>query len=134
MGVTTVTQSRAITFATTAANTLLAALPAGSAILDIKFLTTTGYNDGSVPYFDVFVNGTQIINSATGITFSGNTGMVTFDGLGALNPRLVANIGSTNALVTFTQGFGAYTPTAGAGVLYITYLVRNLDGTYAFID
>lgn len=119
-------QTRAVAYADTTAQTLLAALPAGSLIQQITFLTTVAYN-GTPPTFAFFVNGTAI-NSATapaGVG-AGTTGRGGFT-LGTSNPALVANVGATDALVTFTQANGG--GGVGAGLLEISYIVRNSDGT-----
>jgi hypothetical protein len=87
---------------------------------------TTAYTS-TPPTFAFFVNGTAI-NSTTapsGITTgTGRGGFV----LGTSNPALVSNVGANDALITFTQinGGGG----TGAGVLEISYIVRNPDGTF----
>ena len=119
-------QSKVVAYADTTAQTLLAALPAGSVIQSIAFLTTTAYTT-TAPTFIFYVNGTAI-NSATAPsgTTAGTTGRGGFT-LGTANPALVANVGSSDALVTFTQANGG--GGTGAGILEISYIVRNADGT-----
>lgn len=126
MGATHSFQSKAVAYADTTAQTLLAVLPAGSVIQSIAFVTTTAYTT-TAPTFVFQVNGTAI-NSATapGGTTAGTTGRGGFT-LGTANPALVANVGSNDALVTFTQANGG--GGTGAGVLEISYIVRNSDGT-----
>jgi hypothetical protein len=126
MGATHSFQTKAVAYADTTAQTLLAALPAGSVIQSITFLTTTAYTT-TAPTFVFQVNGTAI-NSATAPagTTAGTTGRGGFT-LGTANPALVANVGANDALVTFTQANGG--GGTGAGILEISYIVRNSDGT-----
>ena len=127
IGATHSYQSKAVAYADTTAATLLAALPAGALIQGIQFLTTTAYTT-TAPTFIFYVNGTAI-NAATAPsgTTAGTTGRGGFT-LGTANPSLVANVGTTDALVTFTQVNGS--GGTGAGILEISYIVRNSDGTY----
>jgi hypothetical protein len=126
LGATHSIQFKTVAYAETTANTFLAALPAGSCIQSIAYLVTTAYTT-TAPTFAFFVNGTAI-NSTTapsGITTgTGRGGFV----LGTSNPSLVSNVGSTDALITFTQTNGG--GGTGAGVLEISYIVRNPDGTF----
>ena len=127
VGATHSFQSKAVAYADTTAATLLAVIPAGSVIQGIQFLTTTAYTT-TAPTFIFYVNGTAI-NAATAPTgtTAGTTGRGGFV-LGTANPSLVANVGTTDALVTFTQVNGS--GGTGAGILEISYIVRNADGTY----
>jgi hypothetical protein len=127
IGVTHSFQSKAVAYADTTAGTLLAALPAGALIQGIQFLTTTAYTT-TAPTFAFFVNATAI-NSATAPTgtTAGTTGRGGFV-LGTSNPSLVSNVGTSDALITFTQVNGS--GGTGAGQLEISYIVRNADGTY----
>ena len=126
LGATHSIQTKVVAYADTTAQTLLACLPAGSVIQSIQFLTTTAYT-ATAPTFAFFVNGTAI-NSATAPagTTAGTTGRGGFT-LGTSNPALVANVGSTDAIISFTQANGG--GGTGAGVLEISYIVRNSDGT-----
>jgi len=119
-------QTKTVAYADTTAQTLLAVLPAGSIIQAIQFLTTTAYTT-TAPTFAFFVNGTAI-NSATAPsgTTAGTTGRGGFT-LGTSNPSLVANVGATDALVSFTQVNGS--GGTGAGTLEISYIVRGSDGS-----
>ena len=130
MGATHSYQNKAITATDTTAQTTLAVLPAGALIQQIQILVTTAYTV-STPTFSFFVNGTAINTAATaaGITF-GNTGRASFT-LGANNAAgaaLLANVGTSDAIVSFTQATGSST---GNAILEISYIVRNSDGTYA---
>ena len=132
MGATHSYQNKLITAADTATQTTLAVLPAGSLIQQIQILVTTAYTV-STPTFTLFVNGAQINGTATaaGVTF-GNTGRSAFTlgtGTGAATnaAALLANVGSTDAIVSFTQAVGS---AVGSAYLEISYIVRNPDGTY----
>jgi hypothetical protein len=118
-------QTNTVEYADTTAQTLLAVLPAGSLIQSIQFLTTTAYTT-TAPTFAFFVNGTAINSaSAPSGTTAGTTGRGGFT-LGTSNPSLVANVGTTDALVSFTQVNGS--GGTGAGTLEISYIVRGSDG------
>ena len=126
IGATHSIQVRPTVYADTTAQTLLACLPAGALIQSIAYLVTTAYTS-TAPTFVFQVNGVAI-NSATapsGIA-AGATGRGGFV-LGTSNPGLVANVGANDALVTFTQANGG--GGTGAGLLEISYIVRNSDGT-----
>lgn len=128
LGATHSYQSKVVAYADTTAQTLLACIPAGSLIQGIQFVTTTAYTT-TAPTFAFFVNGTAI-NSATAPsgTTAGTTGRGGFT-LGTSNPALVVNVGSTDALITFTQANGG--GGTGAGLLEISYIVRGSDGASA---
>ena len=126
IGATHSFQTKTVAYADTTAQTVLACIPAGSTIQSIQFLTTTAYTT-TAPTFAFFVNGTAI-NSTTAPagTTAGTTGRGGFT-LGTSNPSLVANVGTSDAIVAFTQTNGG--GTTGAGVLELSYIVRNSDGT-----
>ena len=128
IGATHSFQSKVVAYADTTAQTVLACIPAGSVIQSIAFLTTTAYTT-TAPTFAFFVNGTAI-NSATAPsgTTAGTTGRGGFT-LGTSNPSLVANVGTTDAIIAFTQVNGS--GGTGAGVLEISYIVRGSDGAIA---
>ena len=126
MGATHSIQFKTVAYGDTTAQTPLAVLPAGACIQSIAYLTTASYTT-TAPTFAFFVNGTAI-NTATAPsgTTAGTTGRGGFT-LGTSNPALVGNIGTTDALVSFTQVNGG--GTTGAGILEISYIVRNSDGS-----
>ena len=127
MGATPAAQFKPVAYADTTAQTILAVLPAGAAIQNVQFLITTAYTTTN-PTFTIFVNGTAITAAITVASpAAGATGIASF-ALGTTNPGLVANVGSTDAVVSFTQTNGG--GGTGAGVLSIAYIVRNPDGTY----
>jgi hypothetical protein len=131
MGVAPVAQFKAVAYADTTAQTLLAVLPAGSAIQNIQYLITTAYTTTN-PTFTIFVNGTAISAAITiASPAAGATGIASF-ALATTNPGLVTNVGTSDAIVSFTQANGG--GGTGAGVLSIAYIVRNPDGTYGSAD
>jgi hypothetical protein len=126
MGATHSLQSRNIVFGDTTANTVLAVIPAGSYIQQVQLLITTAYTTNN-PTITIFVNGNAVTQAITVASPAvGATGIANF-ALGTSNPALVANVGTTDAVISFTQ---TVTTTTGAGVLSISYIVRNPDGTY----
>ena len=125
IGATATAQFKAVVYTDTTAQTLLAVLPAGAAIQNVQFLVTTAYGTAT-PTFTILVNGTAISAATSTIAF-GSTGITSIP-LATTSPGLVANVGTTDAIVSFTQA--AASSTAGAGVLSIAYIVRNADGTY----
>ena len=128
VGASPVIQSKAVAYTDTTANTLLAVLPAGSYIQNVQYLISTSYTTTN-PTMTIYCNGQQIGGGAA-ITSPavGATGVAAIP-LGANNPGLVANVGTTDALITFTHANGG--GTTGAGTLVIAYVVRNPDGTIA---
>jgi len=130
LGATHSIQFKNVAYAETTANTFLAALPAGSCIQSIALLTTVAYTT-TAPTFAFFVNGAAINTAAAPSgTTAGTTGRGGFV-LGNNTPAgavLVGNVGTGDALVTFTQVNGG--GGTGAGVLEISYIVRNPDGTF----
>jgi hypothetical protein len=127
LGATPCAQFRNILYAETTANTVLAVLPAGSAIQNIQLNFTTAYTTTN-PTFTFFVNGTAV-TAATVVAApaAGATGIGSV-ALGSVRPDLVANVGSTDAVISFTQANGG----GGTGVIVasIAYVVRNADGTF----
>lgn len=128
IGATSVTQSKAIAYADTTAQTVLAVLPAGSAIRSIDLLITTAYTTTN-PTFTFYVNGTAVTGSVViSSPAAGATGLASI-ALGSTNPALIGNVGTTDAIVSFTQSNGG--GGTGAITAFIDYVVRNADGTYA---
>ena len=130
MGATHSYQNKLIAATDQTAQTTLAVLPAGALIQSIQILVTTAYAT-TTPTFAFFVNGTAINTAAAaGITF-GNTGRSSFT-LGANSAAaaaLLANVGTSDAIVSFTQA--NVTGSTGAAYLEISYIVRNSDGSIA---
>lgn len=123
IGSTIVSQTKTIAFGDSASATLCA-LPAGALITAVQLITTTAFSGGTTPTVTCSIGATAITNGVS----LGAVG-VTAATLGAVNAAaagLVANVGTSDVLVTYTI---AGTPTAGAGTLVIAYTVRNADGS-----
>ncbi len=128
MGATTVAQSIAVLYTDITAGTYAFTIPAGSQILDAQFNTTVAYAT-TTPTYALFVNGTAINTAANGSVFT-NTGIVNLL-LGNNNAAaavLCSNVGTGDAIITFTQA--NVTATSGAGILTMRYVVKQSDGTY----
>ena len=126
-GCTVVAQSASVLYTDVTAGTYAFTLPAGAQILTAQFNTTVAYAT-TTPTYALFVNGTAINTAANGSVFT-NTGVVNLliGNNNAAGAVLCSNVGTTDALITFTQA--NVTATSGAGVLTLTYVVRNPDGS-----
>ena len=125
-GTTVVSQTKAVLFTDITAATAAFTVPAGSAIISARFNTTVVYAT-TTPTIALQSNSVAI-SGASNTTAFGGTGMTEL-ALGNNSPAgavLVANVGPIDANITFTQA--NVTATSGAGVLTITYAVRNPDG------
>jgi hypothetical protein len=128
VGSTVSIQSKAVLYTDITAATVAFTIPAGATILQAFFNTTVAYAT-TTPTYALFVNGTAINTAANGSVFT-NTGQVALL-LGNNNAAaavLLGNVGTTDAIITFTQA--NVTATSGAGILTMMYSVRNSDGTY----
>jgi hypothetical protein len=128
LGATVVAQSVAIVYTNVTAGTYAFTLPAGAQILDAQFNTTVAYAT-TTPTYALFVNGTAINTAANGSVYT-NTGIVNLL-LGNNNAAaavLCSNVGTGDAVITFTQA--NVTATSGAGILTMRYVVKQADGTY----
>jgi len=128
MGATIVAQSVAVAYTDITAGTYAFTLPAGSQILTAQFNTTVAYAT-TTPTYALFVNATAINTAANGSVFT-NTGIVNLL-LGNNNAAaavLCSNVGTGDAVITFTQA--NVTATSGAGFLTLSYVVKQSDGTY----
>lgn len=108
MGATLVTQS--VTLVPSVAVTLM--LPAGAMIHAVQSLMTTGA--AGTP--NVTVGGVIIGTLSTAAGFNSLT-------VTAANVGTIANVGSTDALMSFTA------TAASAGTLVVAYTVRDSDGS-----
>jgi len=126
MGATVVSQSKAVLYTDITAATSAFTIPAGSQILSAAFNTTVAYAT-TTPTYALQVNGTAINTAANGSVFT-NTGIVNLllGNNSAAAAVLCNNVGTTDAVITFTQA--NVTATSGAGVLTITYVVKGSDG------
>jgi hypothetical protein len=127
MGATIVSQSVAVLYTDITAGTYAFTIPAGSQILSASFNTTIAYAT-TTPTYALLVNGTAINTAANGSVFT-NTGIVNLllGNNNAAGAVLCSNVGTRDALITFTQA--NVTATSGAGILTMTYVVKQSDGT-----
>jgi hypothetical protein len=127
MGATVVSQSVAIAYTDITAGTYAFTIPAGSQILDAQFNTTVAYAT-TTPTYALLVNGTAINTAANGSVFT-NTGIVNLllGNNNAAGAVLCSNVGTGDAIITFTQA--NVTATSGAGILTMRYVVKQSDGT-----
>ena len=124
MGATIVSQTKTVAYADTTAQTAAFVLPAGSLITACQFIITTAYTT-TAPTFTIFIGGTQASSAVTlGALVGANA--ITLGGNSAAGAALVANVGSTDATIAFTQSNGA--GGTGAGILVMAYIVRGSDG------
>ena len=127
MGATVVAQSKSILYTDITAATVAFTIPAGSQILTAVFNTTVAYAT-TTPTYALFANAVAINTAANGSAF-GAFGIVNIL-LGnntAAGAVLCNNVGTTDSIITFTQA--NVTATSGAGILTMTYVVKNSDGT-----
>jgi len=126
LGATVVSQSKAILYTDITAATVAFTIPAGSQILTAQFNTTVAYAT-TTPTYALFSNAVAINTAANGSVFA-NTGIVNIllGNNSAAAAVLCNNVGTTDAIITFTQA--NVTATSGAGVLTITYVVKGSDG------
>ena len=126
-GCTIVAQSKAILYTDVTASTSAFTIPAGSMIIGASFNTTVAYAT-TTPTYVLQVNGVAINTAANGSVFA-NTGIVQLllGNNNAAGAGLCSNVGTTDALITFTQA--NVTATSGAGFLMLQYLVRASDGS-----
>ena len=127
-GATVVSQTVAVAYTDITAGTYAFTIPAGSQILTASFNTTVAYAT-TTPTYALFVNATAINTAANGSVYT-NTGVVNLliGNNNAAAAVLCSNVGTTDAVITFTQA--NVTATSGAGFLTLTYVVKQADGTY----
>ncbi len=122
-----VSQSKAIVYTDITAGTVAFTIPAGSQILTASFNTTVAYAT-TTPTYALLSNAVAINTAANGSAF-GAFGIVNIL-LGnntAAAAVLCNNVGTTDAIITFTQA--NVTATSGAGILTLTYVVKDSDGS-----
>jgi len=126
-GATVVSQSKAILYTDITAATVAFTIPAGSQILTATFNTTVAYAT-TTPTYALFSNAVAINTAANGSVFT-NTGIVNIllGNNSAAAAVLCNNVGTTDAIITFTQA--NVTATSGAGILTLTYVVKDSDGS-----
>ena len=118
MGATIVAQTDVVT-GTDAAASVAMVLPAGALITSMQFITTTAFGTAQTITLSI---GATAISTASTITNAGVNAISAAATTGAAG--LLANVGSTDAIVTYTLGAS----TTGSGTLVIAYIVRNSDG------
>lgn len=125
MGATTVTQSVTLPYsALTGGGTGTAfVLPAGSAITNMQFLTTTTFSSAATVKLTI---GSTDITGATTVTGPAAPTAMTAATAADATTALIGNVGSTDAIVTYTGTGTALT--AGSVTIIVTYIVRNSDG------
>jgi hypothetical protein len=121
MGATVVAQTIPVTFGTFSNLTgTLGAIPAGALITDVQIITSTVFSSATT--LKLTIAGTDV-NTASTIT---SVGVVAVD-VASTFAALAANVGSTDALITYTATGTALT--TGAATVVIQYVVRNSDGS-----
>jgi hypothetical protein len=126
IGATPCLQFKTVAYADTTANTVLAVLPAGSYIQNVQLVISTAYTTTN-PTFTIYVNGTAVSAAVTPASpAAGATGVAPIP-LATTNPALTLNVGTSDAIVSFTQTNGG--GGTGAGTLVIAYCVRGSDGS-----
>ena len=127
LGATVVSQSKAILYTDITAATVAFTIPAGSQILTASFNTTVAYAT-TTPTYALFSNAVAINTAANGSVFTA-TGIVNIllGNNSAAAAVLCNNVGTTDAIITFTQA--NVTATSGAGTLTLTYVVKDSDGS-----
>ena len=127
-GATIVAQNNAASFGFAAINASLTGtalvLPAGAMITSAQFYATEAYSAAVTLKLTM---GGQDIYTATTVTGPAAPYAMAA-GTSAAVVALLANVGSTDAIITYTAT-KAGTLTTGAGTLLIAYMVRNADGT-----
>lgn len=122
LGATVVAQSLNIAYTNATANTTAFAIPAGSLILEMYFITTTVFSAATTIKLSI---GATDLNAATTVTAVGPFSLAVAATSGAT--AAVVNTGLTDVIVTYTLVPGA--SATGAGTIIIKYVVRNPDGT-----
>lgn len=125
IGVCSVAQTDPVAY-TDAAASVAFVLPAGSLITSIVLYQTTKFA-GTSGVITIYLNGTAI--AASSAITAGASGTIAFTPSTDAQTALFANVGSTDAVITYTIGSSG-TFSAGAGILLAEYLVRNSDGSY----
>lgn len=123
MGFTMVAQNAPVAY-NDAAATRAFVLPAGSIIQEVALYQTTTFTSGTSGTITLYINGVAAATAQTVTT--GTAGILTFAPSSDAQTAVWANVGTTDAIVTYTTS----TLNAGAGVLLIEYGVRQSDGTY----
>lgn len=122
MGATIVAQTANVAFGDAASSQAIV-LPAGALITAMQLITTAAFSSAAT--ITLSIGGTAISTAST-VTNAGTNAIAVAATTAAA--ALVSNVGSTDAIVTYTVGGTSLT--TGTGVLVIAYMVRLSDGTY----
>jgi len=123
MGASIVSQTATATFANTSATTL-AVLPAGACITSVQLVCDGAVFNGTSPTLTI-KNGATTIGTIT--PTSGTGGQYDMSATTTVaDAALITNVGSTDAIITFTVS--GTTVTTGSGTLIIAYIVRGSNG------
>ena len=127
MGATVVTQTDTLTFteinASLTGNVLT--LPAGSIIHALQYFTTATFSAATTLKLSI---GATDITAATTITGPAAPAQFTAATASDTVTSLLANIGTTDKIITYTATKGS-TLTTGNVVIQVVYTVRNADGS-----
>jgi hypothetical protein len=124
MGATSVGQIAPVTY-TDAAGSTAFVIPAGAMITAITFYSTTAFT-GTSPTIKVTIAGTDVTTAqamTSGTAYNGAPALAQTVGAAGV----LANVGSTDATVTYTVGGTSLS--AGVGRLLVEYIVLNSDGS-----
>jgi urease alpha subunit len=133
MGATEVTQTVTLDF-NSINNSLTGTafvLPAGSMITYFKYFTTSTFADSTPTAIATTVKltiGATDVTAATTVTGPANPANMTGATASNAVTSLFANVGATDAIVTYTATKAAGTYASGSVTLQCTYTVRNSDG------
>jgi len=124
MGATEVVQTIPVTNAlfTASSTGTLGAIPAGALITGVTIITSTLFDAAAT--LIVTIGG---VNTATATTIT-SAGVYPITLAAGFAPT-AANVGSTDALITYTSSYTASGSPTGAATIVIRYVVRNSDGS-----
>mgnify|MGYP003653573250 CR=1 FL=1 len=127
MGATQVTQSITLPFASINASLTGTAfvLPAGALLHSLTWFTTDTFSGATTVKLSI---GATDIVAATTVTGPANPTAMTGASASNAVTSLWANVGATDAIVTYTATKAA-TLTTGSVTLVVVYAVRNSDGS-----
>ena len=124
MGATIVAQKANIAYDTTSGTAFV--IPAGATITGIAVYSSTAFT-GTSPTIKVTIAGTDVTTAnamTSGTAFNGSLALAQTAGAAGI----LANVGSTDASVTYT--IGGTSLSAGAAIIVVSYMVNLSDGTY----
>ena len=119
MGATTASQSANVVFGTLTGTAF--ALPAGAQITNMQFITSTVFSAATTAKLTISATD---ITAATTVTSVAPYALAVASTSGAT--ALALNVGTTDAVVTYTLAGTALS--TGAGTFIVTYVVRDSSG------